>query len=459
MNRFTPFKFRSIYGLAFVAILSIAMGMVWRGNPNSDAGENQATNGGLEQDYRLTVQTVAIGTIEPPQSFSRFSGIVQARRESQLGFRRAGRVTELTVSEGDQVTRGTIIGRLDTTDLLADRTRLEAELRSATARLRELENGPRAQTIAAAESEVARLKAIVDGAQLRFQRQLSLNRSSAGTQQEFDDARFTLDQAIAALESATQRHNELLAGTRQEQIDVATADLAVIQSKIDRIDVDREDCLIMAPYDGTIANRMIDEGTIVSVAQTAFEFLDTTSLEVRFGLPATWTNDLAIGQTLQVELDGDVIRSAVSAKVLRLHPQVDPITRNRSMDVQMEPNSDVIIGQVVTLRLKQPQSRDNGYWIPTSALAKGSRGLWSVYAIASTLPKIDSAPPSGQPFTHTTAFRIERRDIQIERADGDLTRVTGMIRIGDRIVSDGVHRVSPGVLVRLATHSESDDRQ
>ncbi len=453
MNTSTLFKSRSLYGIALVAILSTATGMVWRTSRSFDNQSDSTTN---EDDYRLTVQTITVGMIDVPQSYSRFSGIVQARRESQLGFRRIGRVVELSASEGDEIASGTIIGRLDTADLLADRARLEAELRSAAARLRELDNGPRAQTIAAAASEVTRLKAIAAGEKLRYQRQVSLNQSSAGTQQELDDSKFSLDRAMAELESATHRHDELLEGTREEQLDAATANLAVIQSQIDRLDVDLADSLVVAPYDGTIAMRRIDEGTIVSAGQVAFDFLDTTSLEVRFGIPATWTINLAIGQTFQVEMDGDAIGPSVSASLIRLHPQVDSITRNRSVDVQLEPNQDVVIGQVVTLRMKQPETDNDGYWIPTSALAKGSRGLWSVYAMASTQrSQITELPQTQQP-TLLDAFRIERRDIQIERTDGDLTKVSGMIRPGDRIVSDGVHRVSPGVLVRIAMHSKLD---
>ncbi len=453
--------------LSLVAALAIVGIVVWHfaprlGNANEVKQVPDSVGDSSADDYQLTVRTIAVGDIAAPLTYSLFSGVVQPRRESQLGFRRAGRVTSLLANEGDRFEAAAILGQLDVSDLAADRERLEAEARAASARLLELRNGPREQSIASAKAEVTRLQAIVDSLESRFQRQRALDRRDAGTQQELDDARYNLEEAHAALESAKQKHHELVEGTRPEQLAAAAADLAVLQAAIRRIDVDISDCQIVAPYGGTVSSRLIDEGTIVTAGQTAFDFLEMGKLEVRIGLPVAWASHLAVGDQVQIEIDA---AECVEAEIVRMLPRVDPVTRNRHIDVTLPSECGLIPGQVVSLKLIQ--STDNSalsqhaasnrdYWLPTTALAKGARGLWSVYAV---VPVDDNAFEAvrGDTSASDVSLKIERRDVQIKRTTGDLTCVSGMLNPGDSIVCEGVHRVSPGILVRASSAAPGPD--
>lgn len=60
-----------------------------------------------------------------------YSGSVRARQQMDLGFRVAGKITERLVDVGERVTPGTVLARLDATDLALAVRRAEADLASA----------------------------------------------------------------------------------------------------------------------------------------------------------------------------------------------------------------------------------------------------------------------------------------------------------------------------------------
>ena len=77
-----------------------------------------------------------------------------ARQTSELGFERAGKLVELTIDEGEPVTLGMPLARLDTQALRAAQRQLRAERAQALARLAEMRAGPRRETIDAARAQV-----------------------------------------------------------------------------------------------------------------------------------------------------------------------------------------------------------------------------------------------------------------------------------------------------------------
>jgi HlyD family secretion protein len=82
--------------------------------------------------------------------------------DARVSFKIAGRVAERLVSEGDRVTAGQVIARLDSSDLEREIGMRSAELRSAKALLAELTAGSRPEEITQAALEVDRASAQLD---------------------------------------------------------------------------------------------------------------------------------------------------------------------------------------------------------------------------------------------------------------------------------------------------------
>ena len=398
-------------------------------------------------EIAIHVRAMPAGSVQPPQTYSRYRGTVRSRRESELAFRRGGRVAEIHVHEGDRVSAGELLAVLDTSDLEAERKRVTAELEFARAELSEALAGPRRQSIEVAAAEIRRLNAELASARADLTREAALKRREAGSDRSYDGALFAVDQLEASVAAAQSRHAELIEGTRRERIAASRAAVAVAEAAVARNEVDFQHVQILAPYDGLVARRLIDEGAVVSPDAVALHVIEIPPMEARFGLPNRVVQSLQPGDRIQIELASPVPSDSVAdssmileATVKRIHPTLSLQTRTRDIDVLLKPDAAVIAGETVTLRLPELAAGNQRFgvnsspvaiWVPTEALVRGSRGLWSL------MVAVESAPGS----------IIERRDVEVLRTTGPFSEVSGMVQRGDFIVVEGVHRIGPGVRV------------
>ena len=499
--------------LAVGAIVGVAVawqqraGAEWSDNtPIDRSAVPVSRSGGADPTRRIHVAVAAVGSIEPPTTFLRFRGEVRARRESRLALRRNGRLQSVAVHEGDFVAEGDVLARLDVSDLDVAQRIAKAEFEAATARLQQAEAGPRYQTVLAAEAQVRELQAQLASAKEQLRREQALDRRGAGSQQSLDTARFDVQRLEAVVAQATSRLEELREGTRTEQIQIARAELAAAEAALEKIAVDRNDSRLVAPFDAVVAQRTVDEGTMVGPDSPVLRLLEVPPVEARFGIPAEAAASLAVGQQVRVRVGfqrpsetapqpspvhasdtggdnvghwGETTRTGAAAsgtpaafhigQVVRMQPQLDPVTRTRGVDVRLPASSSspsdqnaemALVGQPAALWLPEEGATDDArdaFWVPSAALVRGARGLWSVYVAAESdrgtasasapeKPK-RGAQPAVPPVQKPIEAVIRRRDVRLVRTAGRLSLVRGMIRRGEWMVIDGVHRIGPGVAV------------
>ena len=379
----------------------------------------------------VNVLPVRVQVLREVTSFDQvrsYTGILSAKRSTELGFERAARLVSLSVDDGDEVALGQELGRLDTRRLETRQEDLNAQRDVAAAVLAELEAGPRKESIAAARAEVAALRSQAQLAQRTFQRNARLRRNNAIAQQVLDDTEFASKTAIARLDVAQKRLDELEAGTRSEQIDAQRARVNQLDAMLADLQVDRQDSILTAPFTGRVAARYVDEGTVVSAGQAIFKIVETASLEARIGLPAEVASRLQPGDSVMVDVDEYDLR----ARFVAVLPEVDLQTRTQEVVLEIEQNDKLAPGQVVRFEATQPVN-SKGFWVPVSSLTPGQRGLWSVFALEAD----------------DQDFVVRKRPVESLHTDGDRVLVRGAIQAGDRIVADGVHRVVPGQIVRI----------
>lgn len=132
-----------------------------------------------------------------------FSGVVEAR-STDIAFEATGTLKEILVDEGDTVSKGQVLARLDPVAAQAALDQATARMETATANLTLLRNGPR--------------QAEIDGARARLrQSQADLQQLRNGATAE---ERATLQ---ASAEAARQRWQLVERGTRGEDIEAARA--------------------------------------------------------------------------------------------------------------------------------------------------------------------------------------------------------------------------------------------
>lgn len=385
----------------------------------------------------LSVETTRLERVTFYRVAREYTGTIVARRVSELSFERAGLLEAIHVDEGTTVAQGSQLALLDTEHLQTRRRETRARRTQAAALLQEMVAGPRREDIDAARAHVESLDAQVDLLQLQTNRSEKLLQQNAVAQDGFDQFAFELKARQGQLNQAQHELEELLNGTRQEQIDAQRAIVEQLDAAIENVDVDLRKSDLKAPFAGTISRRLADEGTVVQTGQPILKLVEDSALEAWVGLPVAASTALAGGSAQRVRIAGRTFDAHVSGR----RPEVDPATRTRTVILQLDPaaTASVVHGQIVRLQLEETVIA-SGFWLPTAALTEGDRGLWACLV---AVP--DETPSSPQ----QRLFRVQRRDVEVLHTESQRVFVRGTLDSGDRVLTGGTHRVSAGQTVRI----------
>ncbi|MFA9477686.1 efflux RND transporter periplasmic adaptor subunit [Phycisphaerales bacterium AB-hyl4] len=214
--------------------------------------------------------------------------------------------------------------------------------------------------------------------------------------------------------------------------ELATAEAAEARAEasLTTLEVDLRKSELVSPFDAVVARRMVDEGQVASEGAAVFELLDRHWPRVRVGLAGDAVRRYAAGDVVSVQVNGET----VAAEVRSLLPVRERATRMVDVLLVLDGElNDLRRGDTAVLSVER-QVAGAGYWLPLSALTEGARGLWACYVVE----------------TDGGAARVSRRDVELLYQDGERAFVRGALAEGQRVVADGLHRLTPGQVVRVA---------
>ncbi len=377
----------------------------------------------------LTALPVSTLEIQPVQAYEverAYTGEIRTKRSSELGFERGGEVVRILVTEGMPVLAGSPLAYLDIRTLEAERQGILAQLATVEAQLQELQAGPRVETIAAAAATVEDIRQQLELAELSRQRRQDLFQEGAISRQQLDEVAYLVGSLQARLTAAQQHQQELQTGTRPEQIAAQQARVQQLQASLASVDVALSKSVIRAPFAGRIALRHVDEGTVVGSGQAVFRLVESGSWEARIGVPPHLLPPLGSQQRVEVG------SQSYPAEVVAILPEVDPASRTVTVLLSLDADG-IASGQTVRLKLTERIPME-GFWLPTTALVPGARGLWTVYTV-------DSAE-FGQ-------SQVQRQEVEILHTETEQVLVRGTLQPGDVVIIEGSQRLAPGQVVSV----------
>ncbi|MEM9704594.1 MAG: efflux RND transporter periplasmic adaptor subunit [Pseudomonadota bacterium] len=254
----------------------------------------------------------------------RFAGRLVAGQVSDVSFELGGLVTEVIVDDGDQVSAGDTLARLDETQLRNRKDELEGQRAEAASQLTRAEN-----TLTRTE-------------QLRAQ--------GFATESDLDTARADRDGLRGRL----------------RQIDAALAGVAE----------DLKDATLVAPFGGEVVRRYVDKGAVVQAGQGVVRINEDGVLEARVGVPLNYRNRISVGDVYSVS--AGALES--TGLVTNIVSNVNEGTRTLTVILEIQDDPGFIPRDLVRLALTD-EVRETGIWVPAKALNESIRGLWSVYVV------------------------------------------------------------------------------
>lgn len=227
--------------------------------------------------------------------------------EIDIATKTAGRIKEILADEGEFVTTGQVLARMDT-------KQLEAQLRQAQASLQRAIIGvgtakslvaQRAAEREAAAAVVAQREAELDGAQKTFARSEQLVKSKVGSQQSLDDDKAAAQGAKAAVSAAKASLAASEAASNAAKAQVIDAEAAVDAAKaaVESVTADIDDSTLMSPRDGRVQHRIAQPGEVLSAGGRVLSLVDLSDVRMIFFLPTTYAGRVAIGDEVRLVLD------------------------------------------------------------------------------------------------------------------------------------------------------------
>jgi len=202
-----------------------------------------------------------------------------------------GRVAEILFDEGDVVTVGEVVARMDTQSLEAQQREAESMVNKA-----EKDRSYAQALLVQRESEC-------DLKKKNLARSERLFRDGIIAQEKLDEARAEVEIAMASCDAA------------RAQIAKAEASIKSAVSVNERIKSDIADCILKAPRDGRVQYRLAEPGEVIPQGGKVLTTIDLNDVYMTVFLPETAAGRVKIGSDARIVLDAfpdEVYKAKVS---------------------------------------------------------------------------------------------------------------------------------------------------
>ncbi|ACD97125.1 HlyD family secretion protein [Trichlorobacter lovleyi] len=227
--------------------------------------------------------------------------------EIDVAAKIAGRIKEILVREGEFVTAGQVVARMDTDTL-------EAQFREAVAQRQQAQSSVvTAQSqLAQRESEksaalalLAQREADLDKARKHAKRSSVLVGNGAIAQQDADDDRAQLRSAEAVVNAVRAQiaASEATIITARSQIAGAQSAVGAAKANTERIQADIRDSALKAPRDGRVQYKVAQLGEVVGAGGRVLSLVDLSDVYMTFFLPTAAAGKVALGSEVRLVLD------------------------------------------------------------------------------------------------------------------------------------------------------------
>ncbi|PQO99055.1 MULTISPECIES: efflux RND transporter periplasmic adaptor subunit [Pseudomonas] len=260
------------------------------------------------------------------EDLGRFAGSIQARYESNVGFRVPGRIASRNVDVGAEVQKGALLATLDPTDQ-------QNQLRSA-------------------QGDLARVQAQLINAQANARRQQELFNRGVGAQAQLDIAQTDLK-------------------TTQASLDQARAAVNQAKDQLNYVELRTDHKAIVTAWNA-------EAGQVVTAGQQVVTLAQPDIKEAVIDLPDTLVDDLPADVVFQVasQLDPSITSTAI---VREIEPQAQSATRTRRARLSLTDTPPGFhLGTAISVTLSsaiKPRLE-----LPASALQEvdGKKRIWIV---------------------------------------------------------------------------------
>ena len=357
--------------------------------PGAGRGGAPAGRGGTTGNRTaMTVDTAPVTRQEVVDSITVVGNLI-GEATVDVVSRVAGRLEQVPVKLGDRVSKGQVVAKIEDREI-------KEQINQATATL-----DVNKANVTQRENEVQVQQNALDRAKASFERGLV---------------------AKQLLEDAEARFNA--AGS---QLNVAKAQHAQTQFRIDELRITLANTTVLSPIDGFVSRRNLDSGAFAGTTTVIMTVVDLSSVRMVGNLVEKGFKKVVAGVPAIVTVDtfpGEEFAGQVS----RVAPVFDPATRTAQMEIEVRnPGYRLKPGMYARVRLTV-ERRPDALTVPRNAVVdvEGKRGVFVIENQAAKFVEVQAGLSDG-----------ERIEILGGITDGQRVITTGALalRDGDRVAA------------------------
>lgn len=225
-------------------------------------------------------------------------------RDVQMGFRQSGRLLSMAYDEGDTVTAGDELARLDAQPAQQAVAVAEADVALAQAQFDAVQSGSRPLEIAQAQDVVQQREIAQRNATLEFERAEKLQATASIARAGLDDARFAREAQAAQLSAAEHALALAKEGPRAEDRAASAARLRSAQARLAQAQTALADTRLTAPTAAVVQVRIQEPGSMVGVSEPVYTLSLTDRIYVRAYASETELPRMVPGAAVTLSADG-----------------------------------------------------------------------------------------------------------------------------------------------------------
>jgi HlyD family secretion protein len=242
----------------------------------------------------------------PGPGFASANGRIEAT-EIDVSSKLPGRLQEILVNEGDFVTAGQPLARMQVQSLQAQHDEAVARQQQAISEVAsaEAQVAVRESDYHAAQAQTAQRDSELDAARRRLSRSEVLEREGAASAQDLDDDRARVLGAQAALAASQAQVAAAQAAVQaaRTQVTGAHSTVSAANATVQRVKVDIDDSTLVAPRAGRVQYRVAEAGEVLGAGGKVINLVDLGDVYMTFFVPEEVAGKLALGGEVHLILD------------------------------------------------------------------------------------------------------------------------------------------------------------
>lgn len=201
---------------------------------------------------------------------------------------------------------------------------------------------------------------------------------------------------------------------------------------------------ITAPFDGILGIRQVNLGQYVNPGDPVVTLTDLSELFINFTLPEQTLSEVKVGQEISFTVDA-YPKTVFTAFINAIEPQVGEETRTVKVQAKMKnPNNVLSPGMFAKVAVSLP-SGDAAAIVPETAVDFTIYGD-SVFVLRTPEKAEEQKNEQGE-----ALYVAERVYVKTgARFDNKVAIIDGSVKAGDKLVTSGQLKVTPGSKVKIA---------